>query len=102
VGPTLSIVLPVYNEEPGLVELHRRLTQVMAGTGEPYEVIFVNDGSTDGSLSILSDLAAADQHVRILNFSRNFGHLEKSSAHIGIKMKQHKTLLKNQQLTFLN
>lgn len=72
--PTLSIILPVYNEEPGLVELHRRLTQVLARIGEPYEVIFVNDGSTDGSLSVLSDMAKTDQHLRVLSFSRNFGH----------------------------
>jgi polyisoprenyl-phosphate glycosyltransferase len=70
----LSIVLPIFNEELVIPELYRRLTQVMERNQETYELIFVNDCSTDRSLEHLRDLARRDARVRILHFSRNFGH----------------------------
>lgn len=76
----LSIVVPVYNEEPNLRLLHQRLSAVAAGCGDDYEIVFVNDGSADGSLAIMKELAAADPHVRFVSFSRNFGHEMASSA----------------------
>jgi len=69
-----SIVIPVYNEAEVLPTLYRRLTQVMEGLGEPYEVIFVNDGSSDASPMLLRELRAKDERVKFVGFSRNFGH----------------------------
>ena len=72
--PVYSIVIPCYNEEEVLVESHRRLTEVMRGMGESYELVFVNDGSRDATPRMLDDLAQADPHVRVVHFARNGGH----------------------------
>ncbi|MCS6827750.1 MAG: glycosyltransferase family 2 protein [Caldilinea sp.] len=72
--PTFSLVIPVWNEEQVIPVLYERLVQVMEGVGESWEVIFVNDGSTDRSLDLLLELHARDPRVKVLNFSRNFGH----------------------------
>lgn len=69
-----SVVVPVYNEQDVLPATYFRLKEVMDGLGEPYELLFVNDGSGDGSQTILEALAEQDEAVRVLNFSRNFGH----------------------------
>lgn len=69
-----TIIIPVYNEEAVLYETYRRLTQVMAATGEPYELLFVNDGSRDRTAEIIEEFAERDERVRLLDFSRNFGH----------------------------
>ncbi len=69
-----SVVVPVYNEEGNLPELLRRLSAVMDATGEPYELVFVDDGSRDGSLAILKQAAAErPDRVRVLELARNFG-----------------------------
>ncbi|MDR1530810.1 MAG: glycosyltransferase family 2 protein [Clostridiales bacterium] len=73
-GPVISVVVPVFNEEPVIMESYRRLTAVMAGLGEPYEIIFVNDGSWDASAEIIGGLTERDAGVALINFSRNFGH----------------------------
>ncbi|MEN3185783.1 MAG: glycosyltransferase family 2 protein [Atribacterota bacterium] len=70
----VSIVIPVFDEEDVLSETYRRLTTVMEKIGQSYELIFVNDGSQDGSRVILEELARKDQRVRVIHFSRNFGH----------------------------
>jgi polyisoprenyl-phosphate glycosyltransferase len=70
----ISTVIPVFNEEGNLAAIHQRLTDVMAGLGYDYELIFVNDGSRDRSLAIIKGLAAADPHVGYIDLSRNFGH----------------------------
>jgi glycosyltransferase involved in cell wall biosynthesis len=72
----LSVVIPIFNEETNIGKLYRRLTALLATMALPggYELIFVNDGSHDSSLSQLIALAAHDTHVRYLSFSRNFGH----------------------------
>jgi polyisoprenyl-phosphate glycosyltransferase len=70
----LSIVIPVYNEVEVVPVLYNRLTRVMEGLGESYEIIFINDGSTDGSLALLCELRAGDERVKLLSLSRNFGH----------------------------
>lgn len=70
----ISVVIPIFNEEAIISELHRRLTAVMAGMPEAYELVFVNDGSRDRSVELLKDLAARDDHSRLVNLSRNFGH----------------------------
>ncbi len=71
---TISIVISVYNEEKALREFYKEATPIFKGLPWDYELIFVNDGSTDGSRLILSELAAGDAKVRVINFSRNFGH----------------------------
>ena len=69
----LSVVVPVYNEVESVGELHRRLSTVMAGLGE-HELVFVDDGSSDGTWEALVGLAKGDRHVRLIRLSRNFGH----------------------------
>jgi polyisoprenyl-phosphate glycosyltransferase len=69
-----SIVIPVFNEEAVIRETYRRLTNVMRSIGEPYELIFVNDGSKDRTAEIIESLAKGDESVILLDFSRNFGH----------------------------
>jgi dolichol-phosphate mannosyltransferase len=71
----VSVVVPCYNEEPVIRETHRRLVEVLDQL-EPdeFEIIYVNDGSRDQTLSILESLQSADKRVRVLSFSRNFGH----------------------------
>jgi glycosyltransferase involved in cell wall biosynthesis len=72
----LSVVIPIYNEEATLSELYRRLTHVLSQNLAElaYEMVFVNDGSTDGSIQILVKLHADDPAVKVVNLSRNFGH----------------------------
>ncbi len=73
--PRLTVVLPVFNEEGNLRELCARLVAVLEGTlGVTFELIFVDDGSSDGSFDILAALHAEDDRVRVLRFARNFGH----------------------------
>lgn len=71
---TYSIVAPIYNEKENLAELHRRIEEVMASIHEPWELILVDDGSTDGSTDIIRALAREDKHIRPVIFARNFGH----------------------------
>lgn len=68
-----SIVVPVFNEAPNVAAFYDRITKVMAGMGEPYEIIFINDGSKDDTLSHLLSLAEKDPKVKIIDLSRNFG-----------------------------
>lgn len=70
----LSIVISVYNEEKALGEFYRESKPIFDNLPWNYELIFVNDGSTDASKMILTELAASDPSVRVINFSRNFGH----------------------------
>jgi polyisoprenyl-phosphate glycosyltransferase len=72
--PTLSLVLPIYNEAEVIPELHRQLQALLASLRLQAEVVFVDDGSLDASFSLLRDLAAGDARYRILSFARNFGH----------------------------
>jgi glycosyltransferase involved in cell wall biosynthesis len=72
--PVISIIAPVYNEVEIIDELYRRLVDVLDGTGETWEVVFVNDGSWDGSGEKLHALTERDTRIRVVNFARNFGH----------------------------
>ena len=72
--PVYSIVTSVFNEAKVLAELHRRVSEVMNSTGDTWELILVDDGSTDGSTEIIHQLAAQDPAVRPVIFARNFGH----------------------------
>jgi undecaprenyl-phosphate 4-deoxy-4-formamido-L-arabinose transferase len=71
--PALSVVIPVFNEVTTLVDLHQRLAATLKDTGRPWEVIFVDDGSTDGSADVLRALHAQDTAVRVIRFNRNYG-----------------------------
>ena len=72
--PLYSVIIPCYNEEAVLRETHKRLTQVLSVMEGDYELIYVNDGSRDQTPQILRELAAADSHVRALQFAKNAGH----------------------------
>ena len=76
----LSVVIPIKNESPNLAELHRELSDSLGPWGGTYELIFIDDGSTDDSFEILSRLASADPHVRVIRFRRNFGQTPAFSA----------------------
>ena len=71
---TYSIVVPVFNEIESLPEMYRRVKEVMDANGEPWELIIVDDGSTDGSTDKIMELAKADKTIRPVIFARNFGH----------------------------
>jgi polyisoprenyl-phosphate glycosyltransferase len=71
--PSLSIIVPVYNEEAVLPEFHRRLAAVLDTLPAVAEIVYVNDGSHDGSLALLRGLRDADPRVAVIDLSRNFG-----------------------------
>lgn len=73
-NPLLSVVVPVYNEQEVIAETAKRLRGVLDGMSVDYEIVFVNDGSRDGTLSVLRPLCEADARLKLVNFSRNFGH----------------------------
>jgi glycosyltransferase involved in cell wall biosynthesis len=70
----ISVAVPVYNELDSLPELHRRVGEVMAGVGEPWELLLIDDGSTDGSREWIQEVAKSDSQVQAVIFARNFGH----------------------------
>ncbi len=70
---TFSVVVPTYNEQDSLGEFHSRLSAVLNATGDPWEVVYVNDGSRDATAALLGALYAADPHVAVVSLSRNFG-----------------------------
>src|ERR1700686_882173 len=72
-NPELSVVIPIRNEPPYLAELHRDLTETLGSWGRSYEIIVVDDGSTDDSFKILAGLQAVDPRLRVIRFRRNFG-----------------------------
>lgn len=74
-GETLeiSIVVPVFNEQENLGELHRRLTATLAEIGKRYEIIYIDDGSSDSSLALLREIHCRDIRVRVIKLARNFG-----------------------------
>ncbi|MGH2346366.1 MAG: glycosyltransferase family 2 protein [Chloroflexota bacterium] len=78
--PVFSVVAPVFNEEETLPRFYRRVVDAMEHIGDPFELVLVNDGSSDGSLGVMRRLHAEDPRVRVVNFSRNFGHQAAISA----------------------
>jgi glycosyltransferase involved in cell wall biosynthesis len=71
--PELSVVIPIRNESASLVELHRELSDTLIAWGRPYEILIVDDGSTDDSFAVLARLQALDPQLRVIRFRRNFG-----------------------------
>ena len=71
--PELSVVVTLYNEVGSLDELHRRAVVALEGLGRPFEIVNVDDGSTDGTFAALERLHAADARVKAIRFKRNFG-----------------------------
>ncbi len=78
----ISIVLPLYNEAAVLEKLVQLVRQAVSRCGCDHEIIFVNDGSSDGSVQILDTLANEDERIRVIHFSRNFGH--QAAVHAGL------------------
>src|SRR6184192_4261455 len=72
-APDISVFLPVFNEEPNLRPLHEKLKQALAQLGRTAEIIYVDDGSSDGSLDVLREIAANDPRVRVIALRRNYG-----------------------------
>jgi glycosyltransferase involved in cell wall biosynthesis len=81
-GPEVSIFLPVYNEEPNLMPLHARLDEALKALDRSAEIVYVDDGSTDGSLKILREIAAVDPRVRVVALRRNYGQTAAMAAGI--------------------
>ncbi len=79
---TLSILIPVYNEVDNIFPLFESLTKALKKTERPYEVIFIDDGSTDGSLDVLIDLNCKNPNFKVISFTRNFGQTAALSAGI--------------------
>ncbi|MDI9513897.1 MAG: glycosyltransferase family 2 protein [Clostridiaceae bacterium] len=69
-----SVIVPMYNEEAVIHETYRRLTKVMQEHGESYEIVMINDGSRDKTGEIISQLCKQDEHIKMIDFARNFGH----------------------------
>lgn len=81
-NPKLSLFLPVYNEEENLVRLNAKIFEAMNALGHSFEVIYVDDGSSDRSLELLTKFAAADSRIKVIGFRRNYGQTAAMSAGI--------------------
>lgn len=69
----ISVVVPVLNEEESLPDLHHKLTEALGGSGYSYEIVVVDDGSTDRSFDVMCELQRCDPHLRVVRFRRNYG-----------------------------
>lgn len=78
--PEITVVVPAKDEAASLPELHERLAEVLGGLAMPYEIILIDDGSSDDSLSVMKEINSRDGHVRVVSFMRNFGKAAALSA----------------------
>lgn len=69
-----SVIVPMFNEEQVISHTYERLKKVMDECGDTYELVFVNDGSRDRSAQMIREICERDEHVKLIDFSRNFGH----------------------------
>jgi len=69
----ISVIIPIYNEEGNLAELHEKLSDVLASIAKSYEIVFIDDGSTDDSFRILKEINTEDRNVKVVRLRRNFG-----------------------------
>ena len=69
----ISVVIPIHNEEPAILPLYDRLTRVMEAIQKPYEIIFIDDASTDRSFELLANLVETDGRLKVIRLRRNFG-----------------------------
>jgi glycosyltransferase involved in cell wall biosynthesis len=81
-APEVSVFLPVFNEEPNLLPLHTKLDEALKSLGRSAEIVYVDDGSTDGSLKILREIAEFDPRVRVVALRRNYGQTAAMAAGI--------------------
>jgi glycosyltransferase involved in cell wall biosynthesis len=81
-APEISVFLPVYNEEPNILPLHAKLDEALNRLGRAAEIIYVDDGSTDGSLKVLREVAERDARVRVVALKRNYGQTAAMAAGI--------------------
>src|SRR5947208_16897629 len=81
-APDISVFLPVFNEEPNLRPLHEKLDRALQQLGRTAEIIYVDDGSSDGSLNVLREIAATDRRVRVIALRRNYGQTPAMAAGI--------------------
>jgi glycosyltransferase involved in cell wall biosynthesis len=72
-GPELSVVVPIFNERDNITPLHESLSWALQGLSRSYEIVFVDDGSDDGTRDVLRQIAASDPHLRLVFFRRNYG-----------------------------
>jgi len=72
-APVLSIVIPIHNEEPAILPLYDRLTRVLEALGKTYEILFIDDASTDRSFDLLANLCETDGRLKVIRLRRNFG-----------------------------
>lgn len=82
----LSLVIPLYNEQESLPELHEWISRVVKAQGYSYEIIFVDDGSRDGSWKVVEELRRTDDHIKGIRFQRNYG--KSPALHVGFEMAQ--------------
>ena len=79
---SVSIVIPICNELENIPRLYEQLAAVLPGLNRPWEIVFVDDGSMDGSVEALQELAASDERVKVVRFRRNYG--QTAAMHAGI------------------
>lgn len=87
----ISVVIPLLNEEESLRELHNRIVQVMKANDFSYEILFIDDGSTDNSWGVISDLSSQNTNVRAFRFQRNFG--KSQALHLGFAQAKGKVVI---------
>ena len=89
----ISVVAPVYNESGNLPELYKRLTKTLKSITQRYEIIFINDGSTDNTESLIRKIRRNDKKVKAVSFSRNFGHMAAVNAGLQVARGQRVVLM---------
>ena len=82
--PSLSVIVPLYNEEDSVKLLYEAVTETLVSLGCDYEIIFVDDGSRDATFSIAEDLAVQDPHLSVVKFRRNYGQTPAMAAGIDL------------------